>query len=77
VLTFCQPIEVAVHRGSVEEELLPAIIADEPEALVAHDAFDGSAWHKCLRFENDRRSVEVAHPTATMSLQSMRPGVHG
>jgi hypothetical protein len=42
LLSFGQPSEVALHCGPMEEELLPAFVADEPEPLVVNDPFNPS-----------------------------------
>src|SRR6185312_3105097 len=39
-LAFVQRIEAALHRATVEEPLLAAVVADESEASVPNESFD-------------------------------------
>src|SRR5262249_1649319 len=47
-LAFIQLVEASLHRAAVEEPLLPAIVANEPEPTITHESLDGAARHPSL-----------------------------
>ena len=47
-LSFVELVEVALHRAPVEEPLLPAVVANEPEPTIPHESLDLAAWHTSL-----------------------------
>ena len=48
LLSFGQPSEIALYGGPMEEELLPAVVANEPEPFVVNDPFNPSLRHNDL-----------------------------
>src|SRR5262249_26463069 len=47
-LAFIQLVEASLHRATVEEPLLPAIVANEPEPTITHESLDSAARHPSL-----------------------------
>src|SRR5262245_6167912 len=45
-LTFIELVEAALHRASVEEPLLPAIVANETEPSVPNESLDRTGCHR-------------------------------
>src|SRR5438128_2125786 len=67
-VSFGWPSEIALHRGPMEEELLSAVVADEPEPFVVNDPFDPS-----LRHNASCRVCRVSSLVRSNCLQSLRP----
>src|SRR5262245_39853622 len=58
LLAFAELLEIDLrgHPGAMEEHLVAAVVGhDEPESLVAHDAFDGAEHMLLLQAAAPRR----------------------
>src|SRR5262245_36596626 len=76
-LAFVQLVEAALHGTAMKEPLLPAVVANEPEAPVADESFDSAGRHPSLLGRAAPKETESKyHSTSTSRIRpELQPSV--